>query len=91
MNVNKLIIALVLAVVMAGCTKQAVGTSSTNNYRIHVELLFTDEDGCKVHRFGDYRTHYYVTCPGKVAGTTMTTDTCGKNCTYDSGVAGSDF
>lgn len=85
---------LIMSLSLTGCVKLAEGVDkdATNNGQFTVDVLFTDGDGCKVKRFrdGDSRYKYYVTCPGRGAGTTQWTESCGKNCTTTVGVMGSD-
>lgn len=49
-----------LVLFIAGCVKDPVLTSKTNNADIEVELLF-EHDGCRVYRFHDAgRAIYFV-------------------------------
>jgi hypothetical protein len=51
----------VLLVLLAGCQGPAQKTEIKNGYT--VEFLF-EQDGCKVYRFEDAGTHYFVTRSG---------------------------
>lgn len=64
---------------LSACGEEAVSTSSTNNPKVPVQLLF-ENDGCKVYRFKDgIRHHYYSDCRGQ----TMSSYSCGRNNTCD--------
>lgn len=78
---KKLIVMLAL-VILAGCTKPAEKAHQVNT-NFKVETLFT-HDGCTVYRFEDGRVHYFTDC----SGSTSTTASCGKGCTYVDGIAG---
>ena len=48
--------------ILAGCTKEAVTTNTTNNSEFEVEELFTNKQ-CTVYRFYDNGdSHYYTDC-----------------------------
>jgi hypothetical protein len=44
--------------------------------------MFTHE-GCTVYRFFDQRYHYYVRCQGAESARTLSSASCGKNCSYE--------
>jgi len=58
---------VVLFLVLLGCTKDLVSSSSTNNPGVTVSLLF-EHDGVKVYRFYDNGYYvYYTDARGKTA------------------------
>lgn len=75
-------VAILAAVIaLAGCEQQPQYKIRTDNPNIPVEYLFT-HDGCKVYRFEDGRSRYFVKCIDREArAQTMTDESCGKNCT----------
>lgn len=78
----KYILALMAAVALSACTKQAE-TSTQVGREFVVEKLFT-HDGCTVYRFVDGNTRYFTNC----SGSTTWHESCGKNCTREQGVIG---
>lgn len=78
--------AIVVAMVaLTGCDNQPVATAHSSNPQVPVSLLF-EHDGCRVYRFNDGgRNHYYVRCNGG-AQSTMSTESCGKNCIRTVGI-----
>lgn len=50
---------------LLGCERPALEKKSTNNVNFNVELLF-EHEGCRVYRFSDGDTKYFVNCQGKV-------------------------
>ncbi len=77
---------LVLALAMFalfGCEKQAE-MSQPAGVGFQVDKLFT-VDGCTVYRFRDFTNpRYFTNCKGS----TEWRESCGKNCSKDSGVYG---
>lgn len=68
---------LFLILLLVGCAKRPMATGRTDNSEFDVGKLFT-HDGCTLYRFYDNgRHHYFTNCSGR----TMTTYSCGKNCT----------
>lgn len=78
----KILIALLVAVLMAGCTKPPE-SSTTVNPNFQVDKLFTVE-GCTVYRFEDGGYYYFTNCSGSVEWT----ENCGKNCTRRESISG---
>ncbi|AHZ84671.1 hypothetical protein Bb109J_c1981 [Bdellovibrio bacteriovorus] len=78
---------VILVLLIAGCTRDPVKTSSTNNPEVPVSLLF-EYEGCKVYRFIDGRPHYYTNCTEAIG---TYTENCGKACVreLDANVRGS--
>ncbi len=73
--------AMLTLLAAVACTNDPVSVSGTNNRQIQVDELF-EHDGCKVYRFEDgYRDHYYVRCKDTQPAQTLSTESCGKNCT----------
>lgn len=64
----KINIAMLMAlVVLVGCAKDPIATSSTNNAQIQVSMLF-QHDRCTIYRFEDeWYLHYYAVCGDKQA------------------------
>ena len=80
----KKLLIVAAAVVLMGCSKDPESVTF-KGAGFKVETLFTDEDGCTVKRFEDGgRDRYYTNCKG----TTTYSESCGKNCTTESGVEG---
>lgn len=78
---NKFILIAVL--LLAGCTGKAeMSTRMSEDFT--VDTLFT-KDGCTVYRFEDDGYHRYFT---NCSGSTMTKQSCGKNCTRPVEVSG---
>lgn len=78
-------IILLFAVFAMACKATPVETKSTNNSEISVSKLF-DHEGCAVYRFKDNgHLHYYVKCNNGDAQT-MTTQNCGKSCSYQDNI-----
>lgn len=69
-----------LVLSLNACHKNPVSTEATDNPEVPVSLLF-EKDGCKVYRFEDGRTHYFVNCPNQDA--VLQSESCGKNCVRD--------
>lgn len=67
-----------LCLVLLGCTKDPVSSSSTNNPEVSVSLLF-EHDGIKVYRFSDDGHHIYYT---DARGKTAWQQSNGKTTTY---------
>lgn len=62
---KRLLFTGILIVLLTGCDNPAIETTATDNAKINVDKLFTN-DGCTVYRFydNDY-DHYYANCyPG---------------------------
>lgn len=69
---------------LLSCDRPAQEVRPSSNSHVPVELLF-ETDGCRVYRFEDGgRDHYFAKCA--VPASTMSTESCGKNCTRDSEV-----
>ena len=67
---------------LAGCYTPAVATSHTNNPAVPVDYLFA-HDGCRVYRFQDNGSHYYVRCDGSdgsPSAATISNASCGHHC-----------
>lgn len=79
---NKLFVPLSFLFIV-GCTGAAQKTEYTENSDFKVDFLF-EYDECKVYRFYDGRNRYFTNCKGS----TQWSESCGKNCTRDSGVQG---
>ena len=75
----KTLIACAALVILAGCSKQAVDTSTTNNADFKVDTLFT-KDGCTVYRFEDGYRRYFVRCENGQSKMEWRVN-CGKSCT----------
>ena len=56
---------LLLSIALISCQGEALKKEKTQNDDFSVELLF-EKDGCKVYRFYDGGTRYFVTSPGSV-------------------------
>ncbi len=70
---------LLAMLVLAGCAKDPVSSSRTDNAEVGLDKLFT-HDGCSVYRFYDAgHFHYWADCRGTVS--TAYVQNCGKNCT----------
>lgn len=65
---------LILCLVLPGCAKDPVNSSSTNNPEVTVSLLF-EHDGVKVYRFFDQGSYFYYT---DARGKTMWEQSHGK-------------
>lgn len=79
----KLILALILTLGVAACTKPAESTARAG-VDFEVEKLFT-YDGCTVYRFYDTGTaRYFTNCPGQ----TTWHESCGKNCSREMNISG---
>lgn len=75
---------ILLTLLFSGCVKDGLSEQHTNNKEFDVELLF-EHDTCKVFRFYDGgRSRYFTNCKGE----TMTTHSCGKNCTFEENIKG---
>jgi hypothetical protein len=78
----KAIIVLLAISVLAGCWKSPEATQDVDGTK--VGRLFTVE-GCSVYRFWDgAKPIYFTNCKGS----THTSESCGKNCTYDRTISG---
>lgn len=76
---TKHISTLLLALLLAGCVREPLETSSTDNREFNVDTLFT-KDGCTVYRFVDgSHSRYFVRCEGGQSRVEWT-EACGKNC-----------
>lgn len=69
---------LLVAVTLAGCSKDPVAVSSTDNQEIPVAELFTHK-GITVYRFSDGGRWVYFTSKATDI-TAKHTENCGKNC-----------
>lgn len=76
-------IALISLLALSACSAEPMETTSTTNPEVPVSLLF-EKDGCKVYRFYDTRTHYFVKCENSSSDSTISTEHCGKGCVRDS-------
>lgn len=74
----------VAALLAGGCEQQAARSTPTSNPNFKVDFLF-EHDGCRVFRFFDGRTVYFVNCaPGAGRrGQAIWEERvyCGKGCT----------
>lgn len=73
-----ILVASLLTVGLAGCSREALNRKATDNGNIEVDTLFT-KDGCTVYRFVDFRTVYFVKC-NNGASQVQYDYSCGKNC-----------
>lgn len=80
---KRLVMLILIVLVVSGCDMQAE-TSTHAGIGARVDKLFT-VDGCTVYRFEDAGMNRYFT---NCHGSTEWTESCGKNCTTDQGVAG---
>ncbi|MPS30541.1 MAG: DUF4884 domain-containing protein [Alcaligenaceae bacterium] len=74
----KLFATALCALIVAGCSKEPIATSPTDNSEITVEELFT-HDGITVYRFRDAGRAVYITRP-PLNVTSNYTQHCGKGC-----------
>lgn len=72
-NSMKKLILIAIVGLMFSCKNEAKETVQTSNNNFHVELLF-EVEGCKVYRFQDYGSKYFVT-----NGSINWSETHGKN------------
>jgi hypothetical protein len=79
---TRAIVACVVAIPLVGCAATPITTALSNKPEVHVETMFTHE-GCTVYRFFDQRYHYYVRCQGAESARTLSSASCGKNCSYE--------
>jgi uncharacterized lipoprotein YehR (DUF1307 family) len=80
-----ILVASLLTVGLAGCSREPVNRQATDNSNIEVDRLFT-KDGCTVYRFYDNRSVYFVKCNGGDSQTQYSYS-CGKNCITTDNVA----
>ncbi len=81
---TRLALCLLLLATLAGCQGEAESTTRAGA-DFKVDRLF-NVDGCTVYRFHDGgRARYFTNC----SGSTQWEESCGKNCSQPSGVAGS--
>lgn len=83
MNANQAtsIIVAALGLTLAGCGREAIETTKTDNQAISVDRLFT-KDGCTVYRFSDAgRYRYFARCAGTASMATWD-ESCGKDCSH---------
>ncbi len=81
---TRLALCLLLLATLAGCQGEAESTTRAGS-DFKVDRLFK-VDGCTVYRFNDGgRARYFTNC----AGSTQWEEDCGKNCSQQSGVTGS--
>lgn len=80
---------LLVACLLAACSRDPVATTATDNAQIKVERLF-DHDGCTVYRFYDAGTRYFVKCrDGSTRTEWSESYPCGKSmCRRDVAVLG---
>lgn len=77
----KKILFAVAALFLAGCAAEPQEFVQSNNKDVEVYLL-TEADGCKIYRFRDSgRYHYFTRCAVNESVSTLSTQSCGKNCT----------
>lgn len=91
MSGTKLLIAMCLGLGLVACAQRTPSQSTvgTSNPELREELMFIDSDGCKVKRFVDARSRYYVVCPrGVEVAPTEWLESCGKNCVTAVGISG---
>lgn len=80
---TRLALCLLLLATLAGCQGEAESTTRAGS-DFKVDRLFK-VDGCTVYRFHDgSRARYFTNC----AGSTQWEESCGKNCSQESGVTG---
>jgi len=83
---TRLTLCLLLLATLAGCQGEAESTTRAGA-DFKVDRLF-QVDGCTVYRFHDGgRPRYFTNC----AGSTQWEESCGKNCSQQSGVTGSNY
>lgn len=83
---TRLTLSLLLVATLAGCQGEAESTTRAGS-DFKVDRLFK-VDGCIVYRFHDGgRARYFTNC----SGATQWEESCGKNCSQQSGVTGSDY
>lgn len=62
---------LLIALIFAGCKREAEKQVESTNQHFKVELLF-EVDGCKVYRFHDMGgSKYFTTCKGSISWETQ--------------------
>ena len=77
---KKLIYISLIALLVSGCAKKAVGNITTENDAIQVDSLFS-RAGCTVYRFHDAGHYvYYTVCRRNDGTRTSYTYSCGKGC-----------
>lgn len=75
----KALVLLICAAAIAGCSKDPVSSSQSDNPQIVINKMFT-HDGVTVYRFEDQGRPVYFTSPsGNV--TYSHSENCGKGCT----------
>lgn len=72
---KKILIALTILFITS-CAQDPISIHRSNNINIKIELLFEYEN-IKMYRFYDNGQYHYFT-----KNITITTQNCGKNCTY---------
>lgn len=82
---HRIIASVAAALLLAGCEQQAARSTPTSNPNFKVDFLF-EHDGCRVFRFFDARTVYFVNCAAPGAGRRGQAIWeervyCGKGCT----------
>lgn len=83
---TRLALCLLLLATLAGCQGEAESTTRAGS-DFKVDRLFK-VDGCIVYRFHDGgRARYFTNC----SGATQWEESCGKNCSQQSSVTGSDY
>lgn len=81
---TRLALCLLLLTALAGCQGEAESTTRAGS-DFNVDRLFK-VDGCTVYRFQDGgRARYFTNC----GGSTQWEENCGKHCSQQSGVTGS--
>ena len=69
---------ILIALIFAGCKREAQQEVQSTNSNFQVELLF-EVDGCKVYRFIDCaEVRYFTTCKGAVSWSTTKTSAKGQ-------------
>lgn len=85
---NKLIGALILAMLVVSCAKDPEQVNRTENPNFEVDTLFT-HSGCTIYRFNDAgHYHYFAKCRGTAETISEKSESCGKGCvtTWDENI-----
>lgn len=81
---NVALIPILIALALSGCARHGAETKLSDNAEFDISRLFT-VDGCSVYRFADGGNwRYFTNC----SGTTMTNESCGKNCSRNVSIPG---
>lgn len=74
---KKTVLAVTICLILAGCGKDPIQVSQTDNEQVKAQKLFT-HDGITVYRFTDYGRAVYFTSRGDASY--KSTEYCGKGC-----------